>query len=355
MTAWRVQGVLLPDGEVVEAAVTASGDWATGPAADAEQLPGRFVLPGLVDAHCHLGIGEGERGEPVALGVEAAVANLAAARATGVTAIRDTGGPVGLTLQLVDETDSELLVCGRFLAPAGQYFPQLYEPVPAEDLVAVALAEVAAGARWVKLVGDFPVLGPGQPPSPAAPTYPLAVVRQLIEAVHGAGARVAAHTTTGHVKALIDAGIDSVEHGDGLDTDDLARLAERGGAWTPTLCAFTTDPPTADEPERQRRYQQTRDRLCHLLRAAADLDVTIMTGTDVVGSVPRETALLAAFGLAPTIALAAASTAARRFLGLPSLTDGGPADLVTYHTDPRDDPNALAHPAAVIARGVRLH
>lgn len=85
------------------------------------------------------------------------------------------------------------------------------------------------------------------------PTYPVAQVRQLVDAVHAAGARVAAHTTTGHVKALIDAGVDSVEHGFGLDADDLAALAARGGAWTPTLCAFTADPPTADEPERQER------------------------------------------------------------------------------------------------------
>src|SRR5436189_6338325 len=247
MTAWRLRALLLPDGDVVDAGITEAGRWTSVPAADAEPLPGRFVLPGLVDAHCHLSLGQDERGVPVGLGVEAAAANLAAARAAGVTAIRDTGSPGSVTLELLSGGDGdELQVCGRFLAPEGQYFPGLYEPVPAEDLVAAALAEVTAGARWVKLVGDFPAFtGPDQPPAPPAPTDPVADVRRLVDAVHAAGARVAAHSTTGHVKSLIDAGIDSVEHGTALDEDDLADLAARGGAWTPTLCAFTAAPPTA--------------------------------------------------------------------------------------------------------------
>jgi imidazolonepropionase-like amidohydrolase len=356
MTAWRLRAVLLPDGDVVEAGITAAGRWTSTPTAGAEVLPGRFALPGLVDAHCHLSLGQDERAEPVGLGVEAAAANLAAARAAGVTAVRDTGSPGGVTLRLVAGDDGgELLVCGRFLAPAGQYFPGLYEPVPAEDLVAAALAEVAAGARWVKLVGDFPVRqGPDGPWTAPVPTYSIDEVRRLVDAVHAAGARVAAHTTSAHVKALIEAGIDSVEHGFGMDDDDLAALASRGGAWTPTLCAFTAAPPSADDGERHERYLQARDRLNRLLPVAADLGVTIMTGTDVVGTVAREVALLAAFGLAPAAALAAATTAARRFLGLAGLTEGQPVDVVTYHDDPRDDPDVLARPAAVMARGVRI-
>ena len=354
MTAWRVRGVLLPDGDPVDAGVSPAGGWTAAPAPGAEPLPGRFVLPGLVDAHCHLGIGQGERGEPVPLGLADATGNLAAARAAGITAIRDTGAPAGVTLRLTNGTDGELMVCGRFLAPAGQYFPQLYEPVPAGELVAAGLAEVAAGARWVKLVGDFPALGPDGRRMPAGPTYPVADVRRLVEAVHAAGAKVAAHTTTGHVKALIEAGIDSVEHGFGLDADDLATLAARGGAWTPTLCAFTADPPTADEPERLERHQKARQRLRELLPVAEKAGVTVMTGTDIVGTIAREVALLGAFGLTPAAALAAASTAARRFLGLTGPSGGGPVDLVTYDADPRDDPDVLTRPAAVIARGARL-
>jgi imidazolonepropionase-like amidohydrolase len=351
---WRVRGTLLPDGSQVEGGITAGGAWTTAPPADAEPLPGRFVLPGLVDAHCHLSLGQAGGG-PVALDVEAAAANLAAARAAGVTVVRDTGSPGSVTLRLIGGDEGELLACGRFLAPAGQYYPGLYEPVAAEDLVSAALAEIAAGARWVKLVGDFPVFrGPDEPPLPPEPTYPVADVRRLVEAVHAAGARVAAHSTTVHAKALIEAGVDSIEHGTALDEDDVAGLAARGGAWTPTLCAFTSITPPADEPERFERYQRARERMVDLLPVAARLGVTVMAGTDTAGTVAREVALLSAFGLSPVDALAAASTSARRFLGLSDLSAGEPADLVTYHDDPRGDPDVLARPAAVVARGVRI-
>ena len=82
---------------------------------------------------------------------------------------------------------------------------------------------------------------------------------------------------------------------------------------------------------------------------AARLGVPVLAGTDVTGSIPREVALLAQMGLEPNDALAAASTWPRRFIGAAAT-----ADLVTYHHDPREDPGQLAHPAAVVAGGIRL-
>jgi imidazolonepropionase-like amidohydrolase len=64
---------------------------------------------------------------------------------------------------------------------------------------------------------------------------------------------------------------------------------------------------------------------------------------------PREVALLAQLGLEPKEALAAASAWPRSFLGAPAT-----ADIVTYHHDPRENPGQLAHPAAVVAGGIRL-
>src|SRR5262245_19449781 len=139
MTAWRIRAILLPSGETVEAGISAAGAWTETPAADAESLPGRFVLPGLVDAHCHLGVARDDQGQPTGVEVAAAAAKLASLIAAGVTGIRDTGGPVGVTLELAAREDKlGLLVCGRFLAPPGQYYPALYEPIPADDLVEAA-------------------------------------------------------------------------------------------------------------------------------------------------------------------------------------------------------------------------
>src|SRR5205823_3569572 len=124
------------------------------------------------------------------------------------------------------------------------------------------------------------------------------------------------------------------------------------GAWTPTLCAALGEPQS--DPERLRWQRELRDRLSFLLPAAIARGVTVMTGTDVVGTVPREVALLTELGLRPTQALAAATTGARRFLGFPDLQDGEPADLVTYDHDPRDDAAILARPVAVVRQGIRL-
>lgn len=354
MTAWRVRMIQLPDGDAVEAGITEQGRWAQRPAAGSEPLPGRFILPGLVDAHCHLSVARGGNGEPVALDPAAMRASLRHAHAAGVTAIRDTGSPGSATLRLLASAEGAgLQACGRFLAPAGRYYPALHVPVPGEQLVAAALAEVRAGATWVKLVADFPVLKPGEPPSDPAPTYPIDGIRRLVEAVHAAGTRVAAHSTTRYVTELIAAGIDSVEHGTALGEDDIVSLAARGGAWTPTLCAVL-GARAGETPARREQRREQEERLRYLLPRAASHGVTVMTGTDVDGTIAREVALLAELGLPPQAALAAASTAARRFLGFGLPGDGQPADLVSYHDDPREDPAALAHPAAIFARGTRI-
>jgi len=67
---------------------------------------------------------------------------------------------------------------------------------------------------------------------------------------------------------------------------------------------------------------------------AARLGVPVLAGTDITGSIPREVALLSQMGLEPKDALAAASVWPRRFLGAAAT-----ADIVTYHHDPRDDPD----------------
>jgi imidazolonepropionase-like amidohydrolase len=351
--SWRVRAVRLPDGEAIDAGVTPAGRWAPRPPPDAEMLPGRFVLPGLVDAHCHLSVGAGNDG-PAGLGVDAARAAAAQARAEGVTGIRDVGSPGSVTLKLLPDDGGDLVACGRFLAPEGRYFRSLYSPVSGAELVPAALADIAAGARWVKLIGDsWPDRAGPADPARAVPTYQLADVRRLADAVHAAGGRVAVHTTSRYVRELIDAGVDSVEHGYGLDEAGLAALAERGGAWTPTLCValgFGRGP----DPEQRRAWNERRQRLAWLLPLAVRLGVTIMTGTDTFGSIPREVALMTQFGLAPRDALAAATTAARSYLGFGALADGEPADLVSFDDDPRDDPAVLAHPAAVLMRGRRV-
>jgi imidazolonepropionase-like amidohydrolase len=235
----------------------------------------------------------------------------------------------------------------------GRFHEHLHEPVSAERLAATALEEVASGRTWVKIIADFP--GPDGNWALAPVTYPNEVVRALVEAVHAAGARVMAHTSTGHVADLVRAGVDSIEHGPAITPDLLREMATRGTAWTPTLATIAgyLEPLIAlDGPAGE--YVRGTFALWHeTIPLAEQLGVTLLAGTDEIphGALAREIAQLCRFGLSPAGALAAASTVARDYLGLPAFRAGAPADLVTFATDPRLDPAALEHPVAILLGG----
>jgi imidazolonepropionase-like amidohydrolase len=344
---WHLRAVLLPEGADPVDLWVAGGRLTAEPQAGAEPLPGGWVLPGLVDAHAHLSLDTGgtgrERGSP-----ELIDANVRAQLEAGVLLVRDVGAVPGATLPVDAAKGPRLLRAGRFLAPPGRYIPGLYEGVEPGSLVEAALAEVAAGAGWVKVVADFPENYPAA--GRAEPNYDLETLTGLVEDVHAAGARVAAHVTGAALADVVAAGVDSIEHGLRMDEDALTVLGRRGGAWTPTLA-------TTGEMLDPGRFERLLERFTPLMARAAAAGVTVLAGTDTrpPGSLPGEVALLQRCGLAPADALAAASTAARRYLGLPGLEAGAPADLVCYPADPRDDPEVLASPTAVLAQGRRVN
>ncbi|HLX34950.1 MAG TPA: amidohydrolase family protein [Candidatus Limnocylindrales bacterium] len=338
--AWQVPTRLLQDGGEGDLWIV-GGSFTTHPPPAFERLPGAFALPGLVDAHAHLSL-SADHGT---LDLPAIDERLEAWGRQGVLAVRDVGAPQSVTLKLRDDpTRPTLFAAGRWLAPKDRFFPSLHDPVEAVDLQAAALAEVARGASWVKVIGDW---------SPE-PNYDPALLRAVVDAVHAAGARVAVHSQWETVGPIVRAGVDSVEHGSLLDEETLRLMASRGVAWTPTLNAFN-EPLPDDIPERVRE-QRARwlDNYRAMLPRASSLGVPLLAGTDTAGTIPQEVAHLIKFGVPPVAALAAASSRAREFLGLGSFDAGGPADVVTFAADPRNDPAVLAQPAAIVLRGRRI-
>lgn len=265
--------------------------------------------------------------------------------ADGILLVRDVGAPGSVTLGVPPAPSRPtLLAAGRWHAPKDRFFPAYHEPVAAGDLRAAALTELASGARWIKIVGDW---GP-------EPSYDPALLRDVIDAVHAAGGRVAVHTQWQTVRAIVEAGVDSVEHGSLLDEDTIGLMAERHVAWTPTLTAFNAALPE-DAPDRAREQQRRwLDNYRAMLPRAQALGVPILAGTDTAGTIQEEIAHLIEFGLAPAAALAAASTRAREFLGLGSFEAGEPADVITFEADPREDPAVLERPIAIVLRGRQI-
>ena len=136
--------------------------------------------------------------------------------------MRDTGSSGGVTLEIGSLPGMPVVQAGRFAAPAGRCFPGLLgAPVDQADLVSCARAEGGRGARWVKVIADFPGKAAG---TGAEANYPIGSIAQLVAALYQVGARVAVHSTISDAGHLVAAGIDSIEHGIGLDANASANL-----------------------------------------------------------------------------------------------------------------------------------
>jgi len=313
---WRLPEMVLPDGEQ-RALWARDGRLTAEPVPQAAALPGRFTLPGLVDAHAHLALTDERPGAAIDV-----VRGLLELRAQGVLLVRDVGAPQSATLDIEPHPElPTLIAAGRWHAPEDRFYPAFHVPVPEEALVPAALTEIARGARWIKVVADWKT---------NELSYSAEALAGLVAVIHAAGGRVAAHTQWPVVAEVVAAGVDSIEHGCRLDEATLTLMAARGVAWTPTLSAFSQLLPPEAGPEVIERRQAVLANYRQLLPIARRLGVPILAGTDTAGVVVDEVARLIEFGLEPVDALRSATTTARTFLGEPSLEDGAIADVVTF-------------------------
>jgi imidazolonepropionase-like amidohydrolase len=354
--ALHVRGVVLPDDEARDLWLV--GDRVTlTPVTDAQTVSdGGFILPGLVDAHCHLGIAYGAR--PIA-SLDEARQLAAADRDAGVLALRDAGSPYPYP-ELDDEPGVPRLVrAGRHVAAPKRYLRDIGVEVDGPDVTAAVTAQAAAGTGWVKLVGDWIERSAGD----LAPSWDEATMVAAVRAAHAAGARAAVHTFSEEgVRIMVQAGVDSVEHGTGLSFDLIDEMARRGTALVPTMINIATFGEIAEKargkfPGYADHMVALRDRNPEVVRAAHEAGVPIYVGTDAGGGIhhglaAEEMMLLHLSAGIPAIdVLAAASWRAREWLGFPGLVEGGLADLVVYDADPRRDLRVVRAPRRIVLRG----
>lgn len=312
-----------------------------------------WALPGLVDAHCHVGL---DAHGPVdeATSEKQAVGD----RDAGALLLRDAGSPSDT--RWIDDRDDlpKIIRAGRHIARTRRYIRNFAHEIEPEDLVAYVAREARRGDGWVKIVGDWIDRGTGD----LGACWPRGAVEAAIEEAHRLGARVTAHCfAEDSLRDLVEAGIDCVEHATGLTEDTVPLFAERGVAIVPTLVNIATFPQlaaagSAKFPRWSAHMERLHARRYDTVRAAYDAGIPVYAGTDAGGSlahglVGAEVAELVTAGIPVLDALSAATWGARRWLGRPALEEGAPADLVVYEEDPRADVRVLTAPHRVVLAG----
>jgi len=353
-SALRFRGPVLPDAEprdlyVVEGRITLE------PQPGADTVAEGWLVPGLVDAHCHIGLDEhGPTSD------EEAEQQAVEDRDAGALLIRDAGSAADTRWIHARDDLPRLIRCGRHLARTKRYIRNYADEVEPGELVSAAAREAANGDGWIKLVGDWISRESGD----LAPSFPAETFAAAIVAAHEQGARVTAHCFGAAVlPGLIEAGIDCIEHGTGLDPSLIDTMVARGTALVPTVMQLDKFPEyVAAGAERFPAYAATMSDL-HARRrdtimAAYEAGVPLYAGSDGGGisrhgNLAGEIVAMAGLGMPAEYALGAASWRARAWLGWnPTLDEGAPADFVVYDADPRADLTVLRRPRAVVLRGV---
>ncbi|MQA60612.1 MAG: amidohydrolase family protein [Actinophytocola sp.] len=350
----HLRGVVLPDDEERDVYI-ADGRIGFEPVPGAETIAtGGYLVPGLVDAHCHVGINA-----TGSVDLATATGQAETERDAGVLLIRDCGAPIDTRPLQARPELPRIVRAGRHLARPKRYVRgfaiDIEDP---EQLPEVVAEQVSYGDGWVKLVGDWIDRDIGD----LAPLWPDDVLERAIKIAHDGGARVTAHVFgEAALPGLLAAGIDCIEHGTGLTGQTIDEMVTRGIPLVPTLINIATFPDIAAQAAKYPTYAahmlDLHARNDETIGAAIDAGITLYAGTDAGGVVTHgrivdEIEALHRVGLSAEQAIGAASWHAREWLGYTGLVEGAEADLLVLDRDPRVDLGALRSPTRIVLRGV---
>ena len=378
-------GAVLGNGSVLieEGRIAAVGQVSPPDGASLIDLGDVTLLPGLMDAHTHLGYDlEGDWVHRAVKETAADIAIRAVRNAhrtlmAGFTTVRDVGSGGFADIALMRAIDRGL-VDGPHVIPAGHalgitgghcdltgFAPGIAEPGPEEGIadgpggVLRALRyQVKHGARVIKICATAGVLSFEGPVG--AQQLSDEEMRTVVEEASRHGLKVAAHAHgTDGIKAAVRAGVASVDHGSMLDEETIRLMVERGTYLVPTsYLAEAVDMGALPAPIRaQAEYVLPRAR--ESLSRAIAAGVRVAFGTDAGvfphGDNAKEFAVLVERGMSPLQAIQAATIHAADLLDVPDrgrIAEGLLPDLIAVRGNPLDDIRTLEDVVFVMKGGV---
>jgi imidazolonepropionase-like amidohydrolase len=349
----HVRGVRLPDEQSVDLWIR-DGHITYEPVPGATTVGTGWIVPGLVDMHCHIGLASHGATDREATELQAL-----ADRDSGVLLARDCGTPADT--RWIDEREDlpRIVRAGKHIARPRRYIRDVSVDVEPPELSAAVTAEARRGDGWVKIVGDWIDREVGD----MTPLWPAAELKAAVAAAHAAGVRATTHVFGRDALAeALQAGFDCIEHGTGLDDELTARMASMQVALVPTLFNVVDNfPGIADSgegkfPAYAAQMRELWAAAPERIATAYEAGVPIYVGTDAGGAIGHgqivdELTALHRAGLPLEYLLGGASWRARDYLGRPGLAEGDPADLVVFDADPRLDLATIAAPARIVLRG----
>ncbi|MFE6977077.1 amidohydrolase family protein [Streptomyces sp. NPDC057682] len=401
------EGTVLPDRTVV---VGSDGNIESVGAATDTPVPsgyrtigsqGRFVLPGLINAHAHLFsdgkplpailLKESAQGAVQVLGhsplgkmlfKRRAKTNITTQLHSGVTTIRSVGDVDYEVVKVADEIDRgkyagpRVLASGPLLAMTGGHgAPQiaLISDSPWEARRNTR-RNLKHGVKAIKISATGGVTDARTVGHAGRPEMTQEEMTAICEEAHNAGVLVAAHAQSAEgILASLRAGVDTIEHGARMTEEiidlfhDNPRSLHGTSALIPTLQACLplvklSQEVTGINDVNKANAELVLEEMVQSIHTAVEHGITLGMGTDSALTFVthyntwRELDLLVRYGgLTPAHALNAATRTNATILGLDAVTGsieaGKAADLVVLASNPLDDLRALADPHMVVARG----